>query len=129
MSSSRTTTWTVSSSTGCATRACSRTSVRFPTSSSKSIWARNSLASPELSTKAVGDVAFVYAGLYLQDYKGSPEAFREALRAARTYSQGVMLFDLVHLEENGWWGILYQEFKKPRTAPHDIPDLLMAVRR
>ena len=65
----------------------------------------------------VGDSAFVYAGVYLQDYKGSPEGFRQAMQAARDYSQGVMLFDLVHLEENGWWSILEQEFRAPCKAP------------
>ncbi|HEU4751582.1 MAG TPA: alpha amylase family protein [Armatimonadota bacterium] len=85
-------------------------------------------AAAELSTRAVGDNSFVYAGLYLKDYAGSPEAFREALRAARQYSEGVMLFDLVHLEENGWWNVLEEEFRTPRRAPHDVPELLTAVR-
>jgi uncharacterized lipoprotein YddW (UPF0748 family) len=85
-------------------------------------------AAAELSTKAVGDVAFVYAGLYVLDYKGSPEAFREAMAAARGYSHGVMLFDLTHIEEYNWWSILEDEFKEPKKAPHDVPDLLAAVR-
>ena len=85
-------------------------------------------AAAELSTRAVGDVAFVYAGLYLQDYRNSPEAFREAMRAARDYSHGVMIFDLVHLEDLAWWNILYDEFRDARKAPHDVPELLPAVR-
>jgi uncharacterized lipoprotein YddW (UPF0748 family) len=85
-------------------------------------------AAAELSTRAVGDVAFVYAGLYVLDYKTSPEAFREAIQAARKYSHGVMLFDLVHIEEYGWWSILEDELREPRKAPHDFPQLLPAVR-
>lgn len=85
-------------------------------------------AAAELSTRAVGDIAFVYAGLYVLDYKGSPEAFREAIAAARGYSHGVMLFDLTHIEEYGWWPLLEDEFKEAKTAPHDVPDLLAAVR-
>ena len=55
-------------------------------------------------------------------------AFREAIRTARTSSHGVMLFDLSQLEEYGWWGLLEEEFATPRTAPHDVPDLLTSVR-
>jgi len=85
-------------------------------------------AAAETSTRAVGDHAFVYAGLYVLDYRGSPEAFREAIAAARDYSHGVMLFDLMHIEEYGWWPLLEQEFRDDKTAPHDVPDLLAAVR-
>jgi uncharacterized lipoprotein YddW (UPF0748 family) len=85
-------------------------------------------AAAELSTKAVGDVSFVYAGLYVLDYKGSPEAFREAMKAARRYSHGVMLFDLVHIEEYGWWNLLEEEFRGRRLAPHDVPGLIESVR-
>lgn len=85
-------------------------------------------AAAELSTRAVGDISFVYAGLYVLDYKGSPEAFREAIAAARDYSHGVMLFDLTHIEEYGWWPLIEDEFKEAKTAPHDVPDLLAAVR-
>lgn len=85
-------------------------------------------AAAELSSKAIGDEAFFYAGLYLQDYRSSPEAFREAIRAARSYSQGVMLFDLSHIEDYGWWPILEQEFPDRRTAPHDVSGLLSSVR-
>lgn len=85
-------------------------------------------AAAELSTRAAGDMAFVYAGLYVLDYKGAPAAFREAIRAARTSSHGVMLFDLSQLEEYGWWGLLEEEFATPRPAPHDVPDLLTSVR-
>jgi len=85
-------------------------------------------AAAELSTRAVADVAFVYAGLYVLDYKNSPEAFREAVQAARDYSHGVMLFDLTHIEEYGWWSMLEGMFREPRAAPHDVPELLPAVR-
>jgi len=85
-------------------------------------------AAAELSAKAVGDKAFVYAGIYAQDYKGSPEVFREALRAARDYTHGVMLFDLSQLDDYGWWNVLEEEFRDPKQAPHDVPDLLPGVR-
>ncbi len=85
-------------------------------------------AAAEMSTRAVGDQAFVYAGLYVLDYRTSPDAFREAIQAARRYSHGVMVFDLTHIEEYGWWSVLEEELQGNRTAPHDVPELLKAVR-
>lgn len=85
-------------------------------------------AAAELANQAIGDMAFHYAGVYALDYKGSPEAFLEAIQAARQYSQGVMLFDLSHIEEYGWWNVLEEAFKEKKDAPHDVPQLLTAVR-
>lgn len=86
-------------------------------------------AAAELSTKAVGDAAFVYAGLYLLDYQGRPEEFRRAVRAALQHSQGVMFFDLVYLEEYGWWSILNEVFAAPKRAPHEVAGLQDAIQR
>jgi uncharacterized lipoprotein YddW (UPF0748 family) len=86
-------------------------------------------AAAEISSRAVADASFVYAGLYLLDYKGKPEAFRKALRTALDNSQGVMLFDLSYLEEYNWWSVLTETFPEARRAPHDVPDLLPAIRR
>ncbi len=85
-------------------------------------------AAAERSTQAVSDAAFVYAGLYVQDYRDAPEAFRDAIHAARTYSHGVMLFDLSQIEDYGYWPIISEAMAEPRPAPHDIPELLSAVR-
>jgi uncharacterized lipoprotein YddW (UPF0748 family) len=86
-------------------------------------------AAAEMSCRAVSDDSFVYAGIYLLDYKGHPEQFRKALRMALETSQGVMLFDLSYLEEFNWWSILTEAFPDARRAPHDVPDLLPAIRR
>jgi hypothetical protein len=86
-------------------------------------------AAAEGAVKAVNDAAFVYAGLYLLDYQGRPEAFRKALEAAAASSQGVMLFDLVYLEEYNWWNILNEAFAEARRAPHDVPGLQAALRQ
>ncbi|MCC2669144.1 MAG: hypothetical protein K0Q72_1615 [Armatimonadetes bacterium] len=85
-------------------------------------------AAAELANQAIGDMAFHYAGLYVVDYKGSPEAFLEAVDAARRFSQGVMIFDLSHLEDYGWWNVLEEAFREKKPAPHDVPALLTAVR-
>jgi uncharacterized lipoprotein YddW (UPF0748 family) len=86
-------------------------------------------AAAEMSCRAVADASFVYAGLFLLDYKGKPDAFKKALQAALDNSQGVMLFDLSYLEEFNWWNVLSETFAEARRAPHDVPDLLPAIRR
>jgi uncharacterized lipoprotein YddW (UPF0748 family) len=86
-------------------------------------------AAANQSLKAVNNAAFVYAGLYLLDYRDRPDDFRKALQSALTNSQGVMLFDLTYLEQYDWWSILEETFTQPLKAPHDIPDLLPALRR
>ena len=86
-------------------------------------------AAAETSVRAVNEAAFVYAGLYLLDYRGRPDELRKALRAALQHSQGVMLFDLVYLEEYNWWNILTEVFPSPRRAPHDVPGLMTAIQQ
>lgn len=86
-------------------------------------------AAAQLSTEAVGDRAFTYAGIYVQDYRGAPGAFADAVAAARENSQGVMVFDLSQLEDYGFWGVLGRELNAPARAPHDVPDLLPSVRQ
>jgi uncharacterized lipoprotein YddW (UPF0748 family) len=86
-------------------------------------------AGAEQSVTATNNSAFVYAGIYLLDYRDRPEEFRKAIRAAQAWSQGVMLFDLHYLEQYGWWDILYEQFSEPRRAPHEVADLLPALRQ
>ncbi len=85
-------------------------------------------AAAERSRSAIGDQAFFYAGIYVQDYRGSAESFRGAIRCARENSQGIMLFDLSQIEEYGWWPIIEAELGKPVGAPHQVPDLLSDIR-
>jgi uncharacterized lipoprotein YddW (UPF0748 family) len=86
-------------------------------------------AAAERSVRAVNDASFVYAGLNVLDYRGKPEEFRRALQTAVQSSQGVMLFDLVYIEEYNWWNILNEAFTAPRRAPHDVPGLQEAVQQ
>jgi hypothetical protein len=80
-------------------------------------------AAAETSVRAVNDSSFVYASLNLPDYRGRPEEFRRALQAAVANSQGVMLFDLVYIENYNWWNILTEVFPTSKRAPHDVPGL------
>jgi hypothetical protein len=63
-------------------------------------------AACELSRLAIGDAAPVFGGLFLHEYAGNPEMFPKAVKTAQECSDGVMLFDLVHLEEHDWWTAL-----------------------
>ena len=86
-------------------------------------------AAAETSLRAVNDAAFVYAGIQVLDYQGKPDDFKQALQMAVQSSQGVMLFDLVYVEEYNWWNILNEAFSAPRKAPHDVPGLQEALRQ
>jgi uncharacterized lipoprotein YddW (UPF0748 family) len=86
-------------------------------------------AAADTSVRAVNDAAFVYAGVQLLDYRGRPDDFRRALETALQRSQGVMIFDLVYLEEYNWWHILNGVFSVPRRAPHDVPGLQAAIQQ
>ncbi len=45
----------------------------------------------------------VYAGVYVDQYKGHPEQFVKALKMCRAKSDGAMVFDIVHVINEGWW--------------------------
>lgn len=59
--------------------------------------------SAELVNRIVSDPSRVYAGIYVEQYKNDPEQFIKALRMCRAKSQGAMVFDIVHIVQNGWW--------------------------
>jgi uncharacterized lipoprotein YddW (UPF0748 family) len=85
-------------------------------------------AAAEGSAHVIGNASFFYAGLYLLDYRNDPEQFIRAVEMCRRASQGVMLFDLVYIEEYGWWDILKQLFGgEVPSLPHRVPELRRAL--
>lgn len=84
-------------------------------------------AAAEESLNAVEDDTFVYASLYLQEYQEHPERLIDAIKQCLISSQGVMLFDLVHVRKYDWWDLLKKALPAPAKAPHDIPGLLDKV--
>ena len=63
-------------------------------------------AACELSRQAIhGDAPF-FGSLYLREYAGDPDMFVKAVDTAQNCSDGVMLFDLVYLEDYNWWQAL-----------------------
>lgn len=52
------------------------------------------------------DAVPVCGGLYVEDYKRDVNQFQKAVRMNLKESDGVMIFDIVHIIRNGWWGEL-----------------------
>ena len=85
-------------------------------------------AAAQGTVKVIDNATFNYAGLYVLDYKGQPEKFREAIDVCRAQTQGVMIFDLVYLENYGWWDILNKAFPEPAAIPHKDVSLRQKLR-
>jgi len=67
--------------------------------------------SAELVNEVTKGKVPVYAGLYVEQYKGNPEQFVKALKMCRSKSDGVMVFDIVHVINFGWWDYLEDGLK------------------
>ena len=85
-------------------------------------------AAAELSVMAVDNAIPLYAGLYLINYKESPADFPRAIQAATRHSQGVMIFDISHVYDYGWWPAIEQAFSGTAIPPHRIPGLTAQLR-
>jgi hypothetical protein len=81
-----------------------------------------------LSNRMVDDATWTYAGIALSDFKDNPSGLQDALQAALSSTQGVMVFDLSH-DIDPMWPVFAQAFANPATAPHRVPGLLAQVRR
>ena len=42
-------------------------------------------------------------GMYVEDYRNNPDQFKKAVRMNLDKSDGLMVFDLVHIVNFGWW--------------------------
>jgi len=84
--------------------------------------------SAQLAMDVVNYATPLYGSLYLYQYEGDPEQFRKAIRAVEDNTHGIMLFDLVYLEQYDWWSIIEEEFAKDSKAPHQNPGILKMIR-
>lgn len=48
----------------------------------------------------------VLGGLYVEQYKENPEQFIKAVKMCLLKTDGVMVFDMVHLINNNWWDVM-----------------------
>jgi len=63
-----------------------------------------------MSKKVIMGAAPVYGSLYVLQYKDKPEKFRQAIQMCLERTEGVMIFDLVYIQDYGWWDILKKTF-------------------
>ncbi|MGH3728822.1 MAG: alpha amylase family protein [Micromonosporaceae bacterium] len=82
--------------------------------------------SAEIATEAIDEATFTYSSLYLLQYENDPEKFQDALRMAMSKTHGIMLFDLVYLEQYGWWDEVDEVFGE---AEHGVPHRNPAFRK
>lgn len=65
--------------------------------------------SADLAREAVNGVIPLYGSLFLRQYDGDPDQFVKAMKAVREKTDGLMIFDLVYLEQYDWWSLVSKE--------------------
>lgn len=60
----------------------------------------------EIAAEVTRKVVPVYGGLYVEQYAGHPEQFSKAVTMCLTKSDGLMVFDLIHIVNYNWWDLL-----------------------
>lgn len=66
----------------------------------------------DLANNVLKDAAPFMGSLYVEQYKGDPGQFQKAVHMAREKTDGLMIFDVVHLIENDWWQVMEEALKK-----------------
>lgn len=62
--------------------------------------------SAKIAMEVVGGAVPVVGGLYIEQYKDHPEQFTKAVQMCLKKTDGLMIFDLVHIVNYGWWEVL-----------------------
>ncbi len=57
----------------------------------------------DITNKVIMNATKVYGSLFLMQYKDHPEQFKKAMQMVLQKTGGLMLFDLVYLNEYDWW--------------------------
>jgi len=65
----------------------------------------------EIVREVTKGVVPVYGGLYVEQYRGHPEQFEKAIAMCLRKSDGLMIFDVVHIVNFGWWEVLRRGMK------------------
>ncbi|MDO9153999.1 MAG: alpha amylase family protein [Paludibacter sp.] len=58
------------------------------------------------SKKILKGAVPLYGSLYVEDYKKDKEQFKRAIKMTLEKSDGLMIFDVVHIINNNWWNSL-----------------------
>ena len=62
--------------------------------------------SAKLAKKITMNAAPLFGGLYVEQYKGNKEQFQKAVKMAIKETDGLMVFDIVHIINRNWWDVL-----------------------
>ena len=71
--------------------------------------------SAELAKKVTMGVTPLYGGLYVEQYPNE-EQFIKAMEMCRKETGGVMIFDIVHIINRGWWDALKAGINNPTVS-------------
>lgn len=61
-----------------------------------------------------------YGGLYVEDYKHDKDQFKKAVRMNLKESDGVMIFDIVHIINRNWWNELKEALNENIQADNSL---------
>ncbi len=62
--------------------------------------------SAEIANEVVMNAVPIIGGLYVEQYKDHPEQFKKAMKMCLAKTNGVMIFDIVHIINYDWWNVL-----------------------
>ncbi len=65
----------------------------------------------EITKEVLCGVVPVYGGLYVEQYRGHPKQFERAVEMCLNKSDGLMIFDLVHIVNFDWWDVIERAIK------------------
>ncbi len=76
-----------------------------PTKKPSYYWWYSVDGSAKIAMRVIKGVVPAYGSLYVQQYldKHNPQQFVRAIKADLRLTDGVMIFDVVHLDKYGWW--------------------------
>lgn len=67
--------------------------------------------SAEIANEVVMNAAPIIGGLYVEQYKDHPKQFKNAIKMCLEKTDGVMIFDIVHIINYNWWDVLQEALK------------------
>mgnify|MGYP005841608709 CR=1 FL=1 len=62
--------------------------------------------SAEIANRVVMNSVPIIGGLYVEQYKENPQQFKRAVKMCLEKTNGVMIFDIVHIINYNWWEVL-----------------------
>ncbi|MGQ1890154.1 alpha amylase family protein [Thermophagus sp. OGC60D27] len=70
--------------------------------------------SAQLANKVIKDVVPVTGSLYVEQYEKNSEQFSKAVQMAYQSTDGLMIFDIVHIINKDWWEVLEKALSKAK---------------